>query len=386
MEAISALQNDLDAVAKRQRTVGGSAREIAATIGLLSSLHDSLDGEDGADQIGARLAAALQKVSKSTKTIMKKNKELGGSLSKLGKSMDKALNADAIKIARPEAFSNKEGAISNSILEHLLHNGHLDLGQRFMKESGASLPQSKLDIYTTFNRVLTALKEHDVGPAISWVNRCSLEAGDRASDQLGSLEFKLHSLHFVDLIRQHERPLAISYAQQHFSKFGGTHIQEIKRLMTCLLYTWERLLQSPYADLTDPIRWFEATEFCVRENAVFAGLPAESPLALCVDAGCAALPKLIKVAAVVQDSDTLMQKDELPVEIELGAHRLYHSVFTCPVSRETASKDNPPMRLPCGHAICRESLQKIAKNSRRKFKCTYCPSEQLLMEAVALQF
>ena len=45
MEAISALQNDLDAVAKRQRTVGGSAREIAATIGLLSSLHDSLDGE-----------------------------------------------------------------------------------------------------------------------------------------------------------------------------------------------------------------------------------------------------------------------------------------------------------------------------------------------------
>ena len=37
-----------------------------------------------------------------------------------------------------------------------------------VQESGASLPQSKLDIYTTFNRVLTALKEHDVGPAIRY--------------------------------------------------------------------------------------------------------------------------------------------------------------------------------------------------------------------------
>ena len=33
------------------------------------------------------------------------------------------------------------------------------------------------------------------------------------------------------------------------------------------------------------------------------------------------------------------------------------------------------MLLPCGHALAKQSLLKIAKNSGRPFKCPYCPME-----------
>jgi|LauGreDrversion2_3_1035106.scaffolds.fasta_scaffold316019_1 hypothetical protein len=35
----------------------------------------------------------------------------------------------------------------------------------------------------------------------------------------------------------------------------------------------------------------------------------------------------------------------LAVEVDLGPESQYHSVFVCPVSREQASRDNPPMML-----------------------------------------
>lgn len=38
----------------------------------------------------------------------------------------------------------------------------------------------------------------------------------------------------------------------------------------------------------------------------------------------------------------------------------YHSVFACPILRQQASEQNPPMRLLCGHVISRDALNKLA--------------------------
>ena len=67
-------------------------------------------------------------------------------------------------------------------------------------------------------------------------------------------------------------------------------------------------------------------------------------------------------------------KNALPVEIDLGPERKYHSVFVCPVSREQATADNPPMMMQCGHVLCEHSLKKMARGAA-KFKCPYCPVE-----------
>ena len=230
------------------------------------------------------------------------------------------------------------------------------------------------------------------------------------------------------MLESGDRAAAVAYASEHFASFGndtdagngngngngngagqvpeGRHFAEIKQLMGALAY-FNKLKTSHYAPLFDTVKWAEATELFIKDNAALLGLPVEEPLLVCINAGCAALPKLMKVVSVLQaDQQTsgnsagasagtgLWSRDELPIEIELGPDRLYHSVFACPVSRETATKTNPPMRLLCGHAICKESLQKIAATSHirdptgrfSRFKCTYCPSEQSLDETRPLFF
>ncbi|CAE7510882.1 unnamed protein product, partial [Symbiodinium microadriaticum] len=53
----------------------------------------------------------------------------------------------------------------------------------------------------------------------------------------------------------------------------------------------------------------------------------------------------------------------------------FHSVFSCPVSREIASPGNNPVLLSCGHVILKSSLRALPKRASR-FKCPTCYHEQ----------
>ena len=108
-----------------------------------------------------------------------------------------------------------------------------------------------------------------------------------------------------------------------------------------------------------------------------AGLSAEPPLLVTINAGYLAMPTLLKLSRVLaakgQDWNKLTQ---LPVEIDLGREYFFHSIFACPVARDQAAPDNPPMILPCGLVLCRGSIQKMTRGgNQRTFKCPYCPVE-----------
>jgi hypothetical protein len=107
--------------------------------------------------------------------------------------------------------------------------------------------------------------------------------------------------------------------------------------------------------------------------------------------GTTALPVIVKLYKIM-----LLKKaewsaqDELPVEIAVDEELRYHSVFVCPVSKEQATDDNPPMMMTCGHVICKESLLRLSRNNSRtsgaRFKCPYCPSESSIDQALQVYF
>lgn len=49
------------------------------------------------------------------------------------------------------------------------------------------------------------------------------------------------------------------------------------------------------------------------------------------------------------------------VAVSLGREHAYYSVFNCPVSRQIATKDNPPVMLRCGHVITKEAMENLPR-------------------------
>jgi E3 ubiquitin-protein transferase RMND5 len=109
-----------------------------------------------------------------------------------------------------------------------------------------------------------------------------------------------------------------------------------------------------------------------------------------VAVGGEALPRISKVTSLMRDKAIeWTSNNELPVDIPLPDDAKYHSVFSCPISKEPASNTtrashNPPMMMPCGHVISKDALSRLAKggNASARLKCPYCPAETTLSQAI----
>ena len=78
------------------------------------------------------------------------------------------------------------------------------------------------------------------------------------------------------------------------------------------------------------------------------------------------------------------EKDELPIEIDVGPNARYHSIFACPILRQQTTDNNPTMRLTCGHVISKDALKQLSAG--HKLKCPYCPQEQNPHDARQITF
>jgi hypothetical protein len=235
--------------------------------------------------------------------------------------------------------------------------------------------------------ILTSLKRRDLYPAIAWARQNSVELEARGSN----LEFELCKLQFVWLFKgptvnglpatpENGVSGALKYARENFGRFQHRHLREIQRLSCAMVYS-PNLADSPYRTIFDiSLAFDEVASSFTREFCSLLGLSAESPLYVAATAGALALPNLVKYTSINKAKNTeWTTHDELAFETPLPKSMLYHSIFVCPVSRGQTTDANPPVILPCGHVLARESLQKLAKGSR--YKCPYCPSEGVVKDA-----
>eukprot|EP00123_Amoebidium_parasiticum_P005528 comp16699_c0_seq1/m.14958 comp16699_c0_seq1/g.14958 ORF comp16699_c0_seq1/g.14958 comp16699_c0_seq1/m.14958 type:complete len:396 (-) comp16699_c0_seq1:200-1387(-) len=324
----------------------------------------------------------LQKRVKPTLTQLPANHKEGyASISKLGKTIDKLFQTNIERVSNPDAFAGKEDLLNQTVAQHLFRQGRFAIGEVFVKEAHVAMDSDQQEPFRDMYVILEAIKQHDLGPALTWVVQHSSELSAMGSD----LEFQLHRLHFARLVADSQRDQALAYARTHFPKFSSQHMKQIQHLMGTFAYIG-RLEVSPYSSLLAPTNWADVAHTFTGTCCQLLGLPTESALHAGVTVGTKALPTLLKMANVMQNKKEGLwsQKDELPVEINIGREHQYHSIFSCPVSREQTTDENPAMFLPCGHVIAKASLQKISKGN--KFKCPYCPSEQTPSQARQMHF
>ena len=252
------------------------------------------------------------------------------------------------------------------------------------KLHSVELQEQFADMY----HILHELKqERNLAPAIQWARNHSKSLDHRGSN----LEFELCRLQFVALYmgyglegsghsQNYGQDRACQYARKVFPSFQHRYLKEIIQLMGSMAFSPD-LAASPYQQhYYNPSAWEDVANSFTREFCSLLGLSADSPLYIAATAGAIALPTLVKLRAIMKDKRTeWTTEDELPVDTPLPPGYQFHSIFVCPVSKEQSTESNPPMMMPCGHVICKESLERISKNAR--FKCPYCPSESHFQDA-----
>jgi len=382
---VTAIQEAFDRVSKKQKLCYTKTQDVIdRTLHEVEAAAQHLNGiVDWEPEVRKGVLTDLQlkltEVAPSSQVVAAQ-KELNTTVSKYGKMLDKAFNPDIAKAHREVEFDSH--LINQIIGQHFYRLGLFELGDCFVNESqeldAAALKAPLYEMYQN----LEHLREKNLEPALNWArkNRQKLEAKG------SSLEFQLHQLQFVHVLRVKGRSEALEYAKLSFTAFAAQHMSDIQRLMACLLWA-NRLESSPYKDLLSPSHWDVVALQFSRECCNLLGLAYESPLYVTLSAGSQALSPLLKFATVMSSKkQEWAALKQMPIEIELDKAYQYHSVFACPVSREQSTVENPPMLMRCGHVLCKQSIQKLTKSNSRNFKCPYCPLETTASQCRQIYF
>lgn len=383
---LSTVKDAFDRVTKKQKLSCSKSQEVIDQVGLeieqtLTKIQSVDDTSFPIDlkSILAELKVKLNAIGLQSQ-LEGPQKELNSNLSKYLKLLEKVFNPDISKAYRNVDFDHH--ILNQIIASHLYRQGLFDLGDCLVNEAGepeaSALGSQFLEMY----QILEAVRIKNIEPALKWIsaNREALKQNST------SLELKLHRLQFVEILQKKGRADSLVYARTHLAPFASIHLDEIQKLMGSLLWAG-KLEKSPYAELLIPAHWDNMTEELTRQFCSLLGQSYQSPLTVAIAAGVEGLPTLLKLANVMAAKKQEWQAmKQLPVPLELGKEFQFHSIFVCPVSREQASEENPPMLMPCLHVLCKQSIMKLSKSSTRSFKCPYCPADASVAQCRQLYF
>ncbi|TGZ79680.1 hypothetical protein EX30DRAFT_333262 [Ascodesmis nigricans] len=360
------------------------------------------------DSAAKTLAMLQQTMNSQLEKVGSDHKDVYTGLNKFGKALDKKFkSASAYHSPRHDNIANKQPELHRAVAMHLMREGHFSVASHLLDEAtGAghpiAVPPSLEEDFRTLYSILDSLSGHDLNPAIEWAHSRAHDLEHRGSN----LEFELCRLKFITLFLdalETGPEEAMQFARTEFHRFQQRHFRDCLQLFLAFTYragiagmmTGKNQPKDvvnpapyPYYNLFQNVeeRWENIGKMFTSEYCGLLGLSAESPLFLAVTAGSVALPVLEKLRRITEDKGTeWTSHGELPVEIPLPSPRYhFHSIFVCPVSKGQTTEDNPPMILPCGHVIAKESLDQLAKgnSANAHLKCPYCPKECTLGSAM----
>uniref|UniRef100_U5ENW0 Putative e3 ubiquitin ligase n=1 Tax=Corethrella appendiculata TaxID=1370023 RepID=U5ENW0_9DIPT len=401
MEACSAVEKEIEKVISKFTAINDHSQKIIKdVISFIEKLKGSIEETSPDQELTPGqvvvLRDAISKTKEKLQRLTTEHRDLHGTVSKVGKAIDRNFVADFTATSRTDVFQHEHNIeLLNKIMaQHFYRQGMDDVADLLIKESGLTPDDIQPEPYAELHRIYEAIHNRNLQPALEWTAKYSKELDEKNS----TLEFKLHRLAFMQILNrdvqsQNDARDAISYARTNFSRFVDRFEKEIQILMGTLIYLPIGIDNSPYKYLLAPEMWIEAADTFIKDACSLLGINKDSPLSVVVNAGCKALPALLNLKQVMmsrQVTGIWNGRDELPIEIDLDSEHRYHSIFACPILRQQSSEENPPMKLLCGHVISRDALNKLSNgpimNNSFRLKCPYCPMEQCPSDAKLIYF
>jgi len=236
-------------------------------------------------------------VKSLTKDISDKHKDLHGTISKIGKTIDKCFQSDFGNVPIIELFDTPEKfkLIYMIICEDLYRQGRMSIAEKLIEESKLNdndLFNLEKNFLEEINMILENLREKNLQPAIDWCVRHRNQL-----NQTGSLlEFHLHRMRFVQLLQMGDFDQAKSYLAnlRQYSITNGQCEKDVNQLMGAFVFAQRDLAKSPYKYLLEPHLWLQLSELFMQQAFQQMGLAQDSPLYVIMKIGFQALPALMR--------------------------------------------------------------------------------------------
>lgn len=371
MNPTAIVKDEFDRVTKKQKLYHSVSQDVIDLVcdGIQDTLSRIQLDNNGVESESSVLVELRRKLDALFPIIQLKRsqKETKLSLTKLVKVLENLYHPDISLACRSIGFDIH--LVNKILIQHCYREGLFDVGDCLVKEAGEEEETDVRSQSFEIKQIIESMKLRNIEPAMRWIfaNR------DKLKQKGSKLEFKLITLKYSDMLREGNRDATMKYARTHFPQYSSLHLQEIQKLVTCQLWIGE-LDKSPYAEMVSPSCWDKITKELINEYYHLLNQPLNSPLTVALSAGLESLPTLLKLVDVMALKKQEWQAmKQLPVPLELGNEFQFHSIFVCPVSRDQSSQENPPMMMPCGHVISKQSMMRLSKNcANRRFKCPYC--------------
>lgn len=355
--------------------------------------------EDEAEKEVQKVYDEVEKILKSKKLYQIED-TLSKSMSKTEKIFNTYSKTTTVDAWDSTEFSEKQSIINQIIIQHLIRLGRFHTADTFSLESHTPIPDLLKSHFTQLLSVTSALDNFDFLPAINWI--LSLPQNARAHSDFSSLLFQLHKAHFLHTLnfdpKNDWKPhlgSALNYIRTCLVPFHSSFPLAFRQLSCALLFA-PNLSDSPYPHLappvcTSPLKNAFSRLFC---RSLFYS--SDPPLLTTFVAGSFALPSFSKISSLLKKnpvpafsstSNLPNQPSVFPLTLDLPLFpsHTFHSVFSCPISKDPASSSNPPIMLACGHVICSSCVSFISKNVFPWiFKCPYCPLDSSSADALRL--
>ena len=297
--------------------------------------------------------------------------------------------------------------INEMILDYLIRKGNIKTVDRFIEESKVDPAkfEEEIKIFKEYYEIINDLNNHKLNKLYEWCvkNKEILLQSENEKKSNGNqtkndnkklpeknLYFECVKFNYMLYIEDPSKTIqdCIKYSREHFKPFitNKKYSNEISKLMLKLLY-------KPKDDENNINQNIEKEENNNNENQweviknlfmdLFLRLNHKSKddtLSMVLLAGRCVLPQVVESEEkLMKDKDTKnmevdQEKNQLMYSLELPEELIFHNIFVCPISKEIATNENPPIRLNCGHCICKNSFEKIEKTGTRhnQIKCPIC--------------
>ena len=315
-----------------------------------------------------------------------------------------------------------EKLIKEMIVDHLIRKGNVKTAQKYIEESKLDLSPLNKDIiiFQEYYDIINDLNNHKINKLYDWCikNKTILlknideinvdkKKEEENENENKNIYFECVKYNYIILLEDSTKTVqdCVEFSRKHFKPFISNKncLNEISQLMSRLLFrktnneknekNSELKFENKYSKIDIEKGWDFIKNLFIDTFLKLNHKTKDDTLNTVLLAGRYALPQVVEAEEKLakdkgkKNMEVDKEKNQLMYSLELPEELIFHNIFVCPVSKEISTAENEPIRLNCGHCICKNSFDKIEKSGARhnQIKCPICNQVGKVDEIITLK-